>query len=88
MGEQIHVYQGVTYRKVERTAQVGETILIVKSKDSYGDYEDGDVLRVKSLDLDGGVDVEYYGVDGGVTFIWHREYVVLEPIGAESEVSA
>lgn len=68
-------------REVKRKAEVGEYIKIVAPKNSFGDYTNGDIFKVKQKS-DDGVTVEYYGKDKNgdekCTFMFHSEYVVLE----------
>jgi transcription antitermination factor NusG len=65
-------------REVKRPAKVGERIRIVEATESAGYYKNGDVLTVRDADRwDNGRAVS---VDGFSHGIYHREYVVLEPI--------
>lgn len=70
-----------TVKEVKRHAKVGEYIKIVAPTITFGDYDKGDVLKVKNVDKFC-VEVEYYGEDahgcGKCTVIDHCEYVVLE----------
>lgn len=70
------------YREVKRKAGVGERIKIVKAQYSFGDYNNGDVLTVRKLKMEGfsGVYTKEAsrGWSGGFA-IDNNEYVVLEP---------
>lgn len=64
-------------REVEREAKVGEYIKIVEPDCTFGDYDKGSIFKVKTVCEDGDVEVEQYKGDA-VTYIYRREYVVLE----------
>lgn len=71
---------GVDYREVKRKANVGERIKIVAAEQNVGYYENGEEHVVINADRwDDGLAVTVRGVDYA---IYHREYVVLEPIAA------
>lgn len=63
------------YNEVKRKAAVGERIKIVNAQMTGGSYKDGDEFTVKESLDNVGVKV----VENGAG-IWHREYVVLEPV--------
>ena len=72
------MHEGVTYRKVNRKANVGEKVLITESE--VDGYEMGDIYDViKSHNIA----VGFFDQDGDINHAEHREYAVLEPI-AES----
>ncbi|WP_232696136.1 hypothetical protein [Brevibacillus daliensis] len=74
------VHEGQTYKKVARVAKEGEKILVTKEERAYGSYKNGDVLTIRKVDtLFECVRVTEHG-----TVLYHREYVVLEPIAQPS----
>jgi len=68
-----------TYREVQRKANAGERIKIVAAAVTGGSYHNGDELVVSAVQPSG---VLATLADGYRAGIWHREYVVLEPIVA------
>jgi hypothetical protein len=68
------------WREVKRMAKVGECIMIVAPKDTCGDYSNGDVFTVSSVQRDG-VDVVQPD-HSKLSWMFHDEYRVLEPIDA------
>ena len=66
------------YREVIRKARVGERIKIVESMLALNQYENGDVLAVRSAIVPGYWDNVIFAENVGVG-IRHEEYVVLEP---------
>lgn len=64
-------------REVKRHAKVGEYIKIVRPERTFGYYGKGSVFKVVSVRVCGDVEVEKYKKDC-VTYIYAREYVVLE----------
>ena len=70
------------YREVERKALAGERIKITAPNCAAGKYSRGDVFTVtnpNAYSLGAGV-----FVDGVSIVIFHREYVVLEPIALKA----
>lgn len=63
------------YREVKRAAKVGERIRIVMAEGTGGKYHNGDEFEV--INTVSGLAVKVRGLS---RVIWHREYVVLEPI--------
>lgn len=55
---------------VRRKAKVGETIKIVGASCSFGEYKNGDILKVSKVSKN--------TVLANGSHIWHEEYVVLE----------
>ncbi|ANY67699.1 hypothetical protein BBD42_15410 [Paenibacillus sp. BIHB 4019] len=82
-GDSFEVYEKVTepivYTEVKRKAAEGERIRIVDTKDSR--WKNGDEFVVARLDAAGSVFVDHQlGLDNKQATVWHREYVVLEPV--------
>lgn len=69
----------VNYHEVSRKANAGERIKIVDAACTGGLYNNGDELVVSSAESSGVFATHTNGSGAG---IWHREYVVLEPIAA------
>lgn len=67
-------------REVKREARAGERIKIVDAECTFGDYENGDVLTVTKVEAAG------VCTDGGWPYIFHEEYVVLEPTAEKYSV--
>ncbi|WP_418041092.1 hypothetical protein [Paenibacillus xylanilyticus] len=78
------------YREVQRKANAGERIKIVKERHTFGQYRNGDVLHVTSADSNGDA---YFPVEkradnpDGILFAGLDEYVVLEPIAPSTATS-
>lgn len=68
-------YKPQKYREVKREAKVGERIRIVKAEDTDGKYHNGDEFEVIRIVFNMAAKVREVPI-----IIWHREYVVLEPI--------
>ncbi|WP_340028949.1 hypothetical protein MHB71_04860 [Paenibacillus sp. FSL H7-0940] len=88
-GDDYEVYEKVAgekaqeYREVKRKANVGERIKIVAAEQSGGLYEDGEEYVVSDADRwNNGRAVSVRGVNNA---IYHREYVVLEPVTMSAE---
>ncbi|WP_339306844.1 hypothetical protein [Paenibacillus sp. FSL R5-0519] len=88
-GDDYEVYEKVTdsaaveYREVKRKANVGERIRIVAAEQSGGLYVDGEEYVVTDEDRwNNGRAVSVRGVNNA---IYHREYVVLEPVTKSGE---
>ncbi|QIC06135.1 hypothetical protein GOP56_11265 [Brevibacillus sp. 7WMA2] len=75
-------HEGVTYRKVAREAEPGEKIIVVNAQYAGSAYKNGDVLYVTSKRSTG------VSVCGSGVGLYHREYVVLEPISIDEELAA
>ena len=70
-------------KEVRRQAKVGEWIKIINAKDTFGKYENGNILNVIDLIFStGDVRVKYFGMGNtgvfGYNYITVDEYVVLE----------
>lgn len=64
-----------TYREVKREANVGERIKIVNPQfaHGYGEGDEGTVLQAESSGV-------FVDINGNRCGVYHREYVVLEPV--------
>ncbi|MED3649973.1 hypothetical protein [Heyndrickxia sporothermodurans] len=79
----IHI-GGERFRMVERKADVGDKILIVKAERARGHYQNGNVSVVTEDDRwSDGMGVSVDGWDWGVG---HNEYRVLEPVDNANEL--
>jgi hypothetical protein len=80
------VHEGVTYRKVNRKANVGEKVLVTKNH--FPDEDNiGKVLTVTVVaNYSNLVDVDYQWADGSAMNLFEYEYVVLEPIAELDEM--
>lgn len=83
MSGKTHVIDGVKYVEVERKAEVGEKVIIVNDDDSFGMYENGEILiidgksRVDSHATCSNIKTSRGNYDG---IIFDHEYRVLEPV--------
>jgi hypothetical protein len=81
----IHEIDGKKYVEVERKANVGDKIIVVKEESSCGHYRDGDVLTVSdanrwpTADSGSGISVKEFAMA-----LYHSEYRVLEPVEEEA----
>ncbi len=83
LSDDYHVTNKAVFRKVKRTAKVGERILIVNAVTSYDKYANGDILTVDELagSFAVGVYVKSVAAPGNTNgYIMEAEYVVLEPV--------
>ncbi|RSL28787.1 hypothetical protein D7Z54_34645, partial [Salibacterium salarium] len=78
-------HEGITYREVNRQAEVGEKIRIVAEESPSGAYENGDVLTVRKSHRKG---VHMRELSPGWISAYHREYTVLEPLTAQGQPAA
>lgn len=87
MGEDIE--KEVKYREVKRKAKIGEKVKIVNATDVVHDicgnleYKNGDILTI--IECQSGMNNVFYKKSGG-SFLYEKEYVVLEPINEELKV--
>lgn len=88
-GEDYEVYEKVTdsaaveYREVNRKASVGERIKIVAAEQAAGHYGNGEEHVVSDADRwNNGNAITVLGINHA---IYHREYVVLEPVTKAAE---
>ena len=69
-----------SYREVQRKANAGERIKIVKAELAFGKYRNGDEFFANKVTLGGVYVPEVSAECNSAGFISDREYVVLEPI--------
>jgi hypothetical protein len=87
MTNELFTYKGVTYRKVNRKANVGDKVLITNAMRSYDMYRNGDVLTVDRESIEEGVEVNDISAEGNSDgFIGKKEYLTLEPIASDTEI--
>jgi hypothetical protein len=84
MSGKITEYDGIQYREVSRKANVGERIKIVQASLTFGDYVNGTVMTVEHIKPNGAHVYPYVDRVNICKFIADYEYVVLEPLAAES----
>jgi hypothetical protein len=84
----VRVINGVTYVEVDRSAEVGEKVLIVNAEYAFGKYRNGDILDAHRESFDGGIENDLVASPDGNKdgYIEREEYVVLEPV-VEREVT-
>jgi predicted nuclease with TOPRIM domain len=79
------VHEGITYRKVNRKANVGEKVLAVRYCEGY-EFEVGDVFTVLATwGESGGIDAK--NSDRDFVEMRRDEYLVLEPIADSDELT-
>lgn len=79
----IVVIDGIRYRLVERKAEVGEKVLVVKADVNMGAYKNGEVLEAAESQQEvggGAVYVNSNFLDGSRVFLNLSEYHVLVPV--------
>lgn len=86
---------GELFKLADRSARVGERIIIVNAFESHGKYENGGIFTVESVEGLGVCISEVVtesdgGNPGGYVFhhVFHREYLVLEPVEPEKEAES
>lgn len=80
----IYEVDGKRYRELSKEPVVGDIVLIIADEDSYGKYENGDVLTVDRVDSMG-VEIDVCSTEGNPEgFIANCEFVIVEPCESET----
>lgn len=83
MTNKTHVIDGVTYREVERKAEVGDKVVIVGNS-ALHQFNIGEVARVIAA-AEGEVGVAVTNDRAGDWWANHEDYLVLEPVEAAKQ---